>query len=214
MMRLFTNFDLFFFKIITVIFSLTLVRTITRIYSKGSILRSYKNFSSNIQEILYSFIQIRVRQGVLLILIRVFTTFVFLNLFSVNPFVFPLRSQTSTVLFIGAAIWISFTIFSCMKNYLGNLAHLIPEGAPIYIAVFLIVIEFVRIIIRPLTLRVRIIANILAGHLLMILLSKMVLAIGVSMVLYVALNIVEIFVACIQAYIFTVIIVLYYRDSN
>lgn len=166
------------------------------------------------QEIIYSFIQLRVTQSSILILIRIFIIFIFLNLYSVNPFVFPNRSQPSMVFFMGATIWISFTLFSTIKNYLGNLAHLIPEGAPIYMAIFLMVIEFVRIIIRPITLRVRIIANILAGHLLIILLSKIVFMSNLSIIFYIGLNLVEMFVACIQSYIFTVIIVLYYSDSN
>lgn len=57
-------------------------------------------------------------------------------------------------------------------------------------------------------------ANILAGHLLMILLSSLVFRLNLSGVFYIGLNMVEMFVACIQSYIFTVIIILYYRDSN
>ena len=78
----------------------------------------------------------------------------------------------------------------------------------------LLVIEIIRMVIRPITLRVRMIANILAGHLLMILLAGMVEHLGSAFPLYILLNTVELFVACIQSYIFIVIISLYYSDRN
>lgn len=155
----------------------------------------------------------RNRQGSINIIVLVFVSFLVINLNSVRAFNTPLTSQASIVFFIGLAIWTSFIMFQLNSSSKGVASHLTPEGSPIYLAPILVLIECVRIIIRPITISVRIMANILAGHLLIILLARLVISIKLRVVLYVMLNLIEIFVACIQAYIFTTITCLYYSES-
>lgn len=214
MIRLFSRFDIHFFNIITLSFFVLIFFMFNYIFRGGFVNLNKKRFVIIMAELINSFVPFRVSQGTLPLVISVFFTMVVINLFRVNSFNFPMGSQISVVMFLGLSLWLSFTIFATVKNYIGAIAHLIPEGAPIYMAVALIVIELVRLIIRPLTLRVRIMANILAGHLLMILLSSLVFKLQLSGLFYVGLNMIEIFVALIQSYIFTVILTLYYRDAK
>nr|YP_009695267.1 ATP synthase F0 subunit 6 [Ryssota otaheitana]QDM39461.1 ATP synthase F0 subunit 6 [Ryssota otaheitana] len=94
-------------------------------------------------------------------------------------------------------------------------AHLLPSGAPFLLVPFLIIIETISIIIRPITLTVRLVANISAGH---IVLTLMYTALSGSLsfmplvfinVLAVGYMLFEVFVCFVQAYIFTLLISLY-----
>lgn len=152
--------------------------------------------------------------GVIPALLTLVSFFSLINFFSVFPFNFAHTSQIRRVFFIGLSLWIRFNFFMISHNIKGFLAHLIPEGGPLVLSPALFLIELVRNTIRPLTLRVRLVANILAGHLLLILLSKVVFSNPLSFTLYLGLNSVEIFVALIQSYIFVTIVSLYYCDAS
>jgi len=97
------------------------------------------------------------------------------------------------------------------------LAHLVPLGTPSFLIPVMVIIETVRNIIRPVTLSIRLAANIVAGHLLLTLLgsqgsrvSRIILVILIiSLVL---LLILEVAVACIQSYVFTILSSLYLNE--
>jgi len=100
------------------------------------------------------------------------------------------------------------------------LAHLVPTGSPNLLMPFIVLIELVRSIIRPLTLSVRLVANIVAGHLLLTLLSLActpeanVLILVTVLLALVVLSCLETAVATIQAYVFRVLSVLYIREVD
>lgn len=142
-----------------------------------------------------------------------FITLIFIiNFISVLSYNFPSTSQVSYVIFLSLLCWGSIIIFYSFSNINGLSLHLIPEGTPIFLTWFLFLIEIVRNLIRPLTLTVRLVANILAGHLLIILLSKLALWRILPILGYTILNLVEILVSMIQSYIFVTIISLYYSE--
>merc|ERR1712066_1126024 len=99
---------------------------------------------------------------------------------------------------------------SIVYHYNSLLAHLVPSGTPVALIPLIVIIETVRSIIRPGTLSVRLAANMVAGHLLLTLLSSqgpntsgvvlICLILGLILLL-----ILEVGVACIQAYVFTVL---------
>ena len=97
------------------------------------------------------------------------------------------------------------------------LAHLVPLGSPGLLMPFIVLIEMVRSIIRPLTLSVRLVANIVAGHLLLTLLRngarsvRLILLSLVMMALF-TLRCLETAVATIQAYVFTILSTLYVSE--
>lgn len=98
------------------------------------------------------------------------------------------------------------------------LAHLIPIGTPLILQPFIVLIELIRNIIRPLTLRIRLIANIIAGHLLLTLLGILSnQGIGVLFIVILGIIIIlllELGVALIQAYVFTLLSGLYIREMD
>lgn len=93
-----------------------------------------------------------------------------------------------------------------------TLIHFVPEGTPVFLIWFLFCVELVRNVIRSVTLMVRLLANILAGHLLIILLSQIVFSYYFFALFYIGLNLVELFVSLIQAYIFITMISLYFSE--
>ena len=107
----------------------------------------------------------------------------------------------------------------CLKTPNAILAHLVPLGTPPALMPFMVLIELVRRIIRPLTLAVRLAANIVAGHLLLTLLGNqapnralaVILAVLGSLFLLATL---ETAVVMIQAYVFSVLRTLYFNEVN
>jgi len=97
------------------------------------------------------------------------------------------------------------------------LIHTIPIGTPLALINFIFIIEIVRNIIRPITLSVRLTANIVAGHLLMLLLSNFSLSsfnnIIISSIPMLILSLLEMAVSLIQAYVFVTLISLYINET-
>jgi len=97
------------------------------------------------------------------------------------------------------------------------LAHLVPQGTPGALMPFIVLIETIRNTIRPLTLAVRLIANIVAGHLLITLLGNQtekasgIILLGLLITQIILLTL-ESAVAIIQSYVFAVLSTLYARE--
>jgi len=100
-------------------------------------------------------------------------------------------------------------------------SHLVPLGSPAGLIFFLVIIELISNFIRPVTIRIRVVANITAGHLLLHLLSSFTLIIilvpgFVFILLFLIFFLVcmELGVALIQSYIFSTLIALYSREIS
>lgn len=140
----------------------------------------------------------------------------FLGLF---PYIFTSSRHIRFCLSLSLSLWASIIIYRII-NYLNNLlTHLTPQGTPILLMPFMVIIESIRLIIRPITLSIRLTANIIAGHLLLSLLGSS----GTLITRFTLLNIIlfsqillftlEIAVAIIQAYVFSILTTLYSNDS-
>merc|ERR1712039_828897 len=96
-------------------------------------------------------------------------------------------------------------------------AHLVPTGTPGALIPVIVIIETVRNVIRPITLSIRLAANIVAGHLLLTLLESQgpnvsIIIIIILMVILILLLMLEVAVACIQSYVFTILSSLYLNE--
>merc|ERR1712123_437701 len=105
-------------------------------------------------------------------------------------------------------------LISIVYQYNNLLAHLVPTGTPRFLMPVIVLIETVSNIIRPATLAIRLAVNIVAGHLLLTLLGSQgpnlafVGLIGLVIAL-ILLLLLEVAVACIQSYVFTILSSLY-----
>src|SRR5436190_5490355 len=104
-------------------------------------------------------------------------------------------------------------------NYINDFfSHLTPQGTPTILMPFIVIIESISLLIRPITLAVRLTANIIAGHLLLSLLGSSGLNINNLLLLLIIifsqllLLILEISVSIIQAYVFSILSTLYRRE--
>lgn len=214
MMRLFSPFDLIFFYFRNFILSFTFFFMTIIVFLKNSSLIFINSISTKLEEFFYTLKNKNFNKIRSLISLVLIFNILLLNIFSVFPFNFPLASQFRVVFFSSLTIWFRFIIFNVFSNIKGLISHIIPEGTPIYLTMLLFLIEIVRNFIRPITLTVRLVANILAGHLLIILLSKIVILAPIAFIFYIVLNIVELFVSVIQAYIFTTMVILYFSEVH
>nr|AGG40647.1 ATP synthase F0 subunit 6 [Atta laevigata] len=146
--------------------------------------------------------------------------FIFLNNFlGLFPYIFTASSHMSFCLSLSLSLWISLMLYSIL-NYLNNLlTHLTPSGTPFMLMPFMVIIESISLIIRPLTLSIRLTANMIAGHLLLTLLGSSGLNISNSLMLFILiftqilLYILEIAVSMIQAYVFSILSTLYSSET-
>ncbi len=94
-----------------------------------------------------------------------------LNLWGLFPGLFGLTCQISFVLFISLQVWLAINLSSARNSFSSFIGHLTPEGSPIVLAPLLSVIELVSLLIRPLTLTLRLCINMTTGHILLNLLN-------------------------------------------
>nr|YP_010574519.1 ATP synthase F0 subunit 6 [Succinea arundinetorum]UZH97773.1 ATP synthase F0 subunit 6 [Succinea arundinetorum] len=140
------------------------------------------------------------------------------NLMGLSPFSFGVTSHMWSNLSMALFIWFFLLISGFFYKFKSSMAHLLPSGAPMGLSPFLILIETVSIIIRPLTLTVRLMANISAGHIVLALISNVLVSSLNSMPSYLLMLLMtfyymfEYFVAIIQGYIFTLLISLYMEE--
>jgi F-type H+-transporting ATPase subunit a len=212
MISLFTSFDVYFFYKGVIRFLLVFSVILSSLFKLNLLNSIVSSIHHGLLSFFYSLKSKRFNKLSSLIFFSIFSIICLINLFSVFPFNFPLTSQVRVILRIALGVWLRIVLFSVTKVPRKFFYHLIPEGSPIVLAFVLFLIEIVRNLIRPITLIIRLVANILAGHLLIILLSGLVYFFPYSYFFYVILNMVEIFVALIQSYIFSTILVLYYSE--
>lgn len=143
-------------------------------------------------------------------------TFLYLilnNIIGLFPFIFTGTAHLYITLGIGFVLWISFFLIGWIKIFSFRAAHLVPNGSPLILAPLIVIIERVRHLIRPFTLSVRLAANIMAGHLIIGLLSRIriirILGFSVSMLFQRILLVLEFGVAIIQGFVFRILLLLY-----
>merc|ERR1712055_941577 len=128
------------------------------------------------------------------------------------PYIFTRFSHISFTLTLALPIWTGSIVFSIKNQYNRLFAHLVPRGTPVALIPVMVIIETVRNVIRPGTLSIRLAANIVVGHLLLTLLGSQGPAVRGLIVSLVLLLCLELAVACIQAYVFTILRSLYLNE--
>jgi len=140
-----------------------------------------------------------------------------LNLIGLIPYVFRLTRHLAINISLSLPIWGIVILSSITYDIKSFLAHFQPIGSPALLNPFLCVIELVRTCVRPLTLAVRLTANLRTGHILIGLLGVGFTASSITIASLLTLIglfyfIFEIAVCVIQAYIFTLLPTLYLDD--
>lgn len=163
-------------------------------------------------------------------LLSVFLFILVGNLFEIAPFInFPITSRMPLPALLALLTWLIFVIAGVRKQGLKYFGHLLwPPGVPIFLKPLVGIIELVStLIVRPFSLAVRLLANMIAGHVMLSLLivSGVVFIqatpdigarglFGIAwFILGLAIFVFEILVSVLQAYIFTLLSAVYIQTS-
>lgn len=150
----------------------------------------------------------------LIILLSFFLLVLTNNFIGLFPFIFTTTAHLATTLAFALTFWLTTVLIGFIYKTEDFIAHLVPSGCPLALAQFMVLIESVRQVIRPITLSVRLAANITAGHLLLILCSTPIFLFDFISISLLILLILESAVALIQAYVFTVLVSMYVGENN
>ena len=150
----------------------------------------------------------------------VFTIFMFVligNMVGMIPYSFTFTSHIIVTFALAAMVFIGVTVLSFVKHGLRFFSFFVIPGLPWYMLPLLIPIEVISYLSRPISLSVRLFANMLAGHTLLKVFAGFVVSLGVAgflpLAFIVALTGLEILIAFLQAYVFAILTCLYINDA-
>lgn len=150
----------------------------------------------------------------------VFTLFVvvlFGNLLGMLPMSFTITSHIVVTAALAVFVLLAVIVMGVMHHGLKFFSIFMPNGVPLFIAPLIIPIEVFSFLIRPVTLSVRLFANMMAGHVLIKVIAGFAVSMGVLGIIPMGFNVLiigfEILVALLQAYIFTILSCIYLKDS-
>ena len=157
----------------------------------------------------------------------IFTLFVFLlfgNMLGLIPYSYTFTSQIIVTFAMAAFVFVGVTLIAFYKHGLHFFSFFVPAGAPKVLIPFLIVIEVISYFVRPVSLSVRLFANMLAGHTMLKVFAGLAVMIsgagGLAMagsllpfLALIGLTGLEVLVAALQAYVFTILTCMYLNDA-
>ncbi|HXS07868.1 MAG TPA: F0F1 ATP synthase subunit A [Rhizomicrobium sp.] len=156
----------------------------------------------------------------------VFSLFIFVlfcNFFGMVPGSFTVTSQIAVTFSLAALVILLVIVVGFMKHGIGFLKLFVPH-APWYLLILLVPIEAISFLTRPISLSVRLFANMLAGHTMLAVFAGFVVALGSAggvftglaiapMLLIVAIMLLELLVAFLQAYVFAILTCIYLNEA-
>lgn len=148
----------------------------------------------------------------------VFMFILFCNLFGMIPFSFTVTSHIIVTFALAILIFLGVTLIAVVKHGPFNfLKFFLPHGTPWWMAPVMYFIELFSYLARPVSLSVRLTANMMAGHTMLKVIAGFTVALGIfgvaPLLLLIVLTGFEVFVAVLQAYIFTVLTCVYLNDA-
>ena len=151
-----------------------------------------------------------------------FMMILFMNIFGLIPYSFTPTSHIVVTFFMAFFIFILVTIVGFVKHGTHFFRLFVPSGLPAGVIPLIFVIEVISYLSRPISLSVRLFANIMAGHTMIKVFASFVVPLGavslgvagaLPIIINVALTGFEVLVAFLQAYVFCVLTCLYLNDS-
>ncbi len=158
----------------------------------------------------------------------VFSLFMFIlvaNLIGLIPYTFTVTSHIIITVSLALLVFLTVMIYGFAKNGLKFFKLFVPSGIPIFVLPLVVFIEVFSFFLRPISHSVRLFANMLAGHIALKVFASFIglLAAGLGVVggvlavlplgMVVALTALELLVAFLQAYVFTILTCIYLNDA-
>lgn len=183
------------------------------------------NRGQNICELMYEFIDNIINDTIGIegkrYLPFIFSVFIFVlgcNLLGLMPYGFTVTSHISVNLGLAVLIFIVVNVIAFSRHGWHFFSFFLPSGVPRWLAPLIIIIELFTYLVRPLSLAIRLAANMIAGHILLKIIAGFAVMMGVLWAwlpvgFAVMLTGLELFVAILQAYIFTILTCIYLNDA-
>ena len=151
----------------------------------------------------------------------IFTLFMFVlfaNMVGMLPYSFTVTSHIIVTFALAAIVFIGITILGFIKHGFKYLEIFVPKGVPIILLPLIVIIEIISYLSRPVSLSVRLFANMMAGHTMLKVFGGFVISLGLlggwlPLGFSVALTGLEILVAFLQAYVFAILTCIYLNDA-
>jgi len=157
----------------------------------------------------------------------VFTIFMLVtvsNMVGIIPYTFTISSHIIVTAALAFLVFFTVLIYGFYKNGLRFFKLFVPSGIPIAILPLVVVIEIISFLSRPISHSVRLFANMLAGHITLKVFASFITMLGamgfvgalgavLPLALVVALSALEMLVAFLQAYVFTILTCIYINDA-
>ena len=157
----------------------------------------------------------------------VFALFMFIlfgNMLGLFPYAFTYTSHIAVTFGLAVLVFLTTTIIALVLHGRKFFGYFFPEGAPVWLAPIIIPVEIVSYLSRPISLSIRLFANMVAGHVMLKVFATFVVLIGsfgalgflgalLPMAVNVALIGFEVLVAFLQAYVFAILTSIYLHDA-
>ena len=153
---------------------------------------------------------------------RLFMFVLLCNMVGMLPYSFTVTSHIIVTLIMALFIFIAVTIIGFLKHGFKYLSIFVPKGVPALLLPLITIIEIISYLSRPVSLSVRLFANMMAGHTLLKVIGGFVFILGANcfiiggalpVAFLVALSGLEIVIAFLQAYVFAILTCLYINDA-
>ena len=182
-------------------------------------------------EMLYEFVADMVRSNVgnegrpyFPVIFTLFMFVLFSNLLGLIPYSYTTTSQIVVTFAMALTIFLGVTLIALVKHGFHFFSFFVPSGAPKALIPFLVIIEVISYFVRPVSLSVRLFANMLAGHTMLKVFAGLAVMIasagGVAaagsvlpLIAIIGLTGLEVLVAFLQAYVFTILTCMYLNDA-
>ena len=151
----------------------------------------------------------------------IFTLFMFVlfcNMVGMLPYSFTVTSHIVVTFVLAAIVFVGVTVLGFIKHGIKYLELFVPKGVPVMLLPLIIIIEIISYLSRPVSLSVRLFANMMAGHTMLKVFGGFVISLGLlggwlPLSFSVALTGLEILVAFLQAYVFAILTCIYLNDA-
>ena len=151
----------------------------------------------------------------------IFTLFLFIlfgNILGMVPYNFTYTSHIIVTFGLAGFIFLAVTLIGIAKHGIGFLKFFVPSGVPYALLPILIPIEVISYFVRPISLSLRLFANMMAGHTMLKVFASFIVLLGfiggwAPLLLVIILTGFEIMIAVLQAYVFTILCCLYLNDA-
>ena len=150
-------------------------------------------------------------------ILTLFLFILFANVLGLVPYSFTVTSHIVITLALALVVFIGATIIGFIRHGFGYLKLFVPSGVPVLLLPLVVVIEIVSYFIRPMSLSIRLFANMMAGHMMLKVMAGFVVMLGyfgfVPLIAMVGLTGLELLVAALQAYVFALLTCMYLNDA-